>query len=100
MDQFTAKSAGSASDDLLVEVIEPVGEITVGGGSADYRFFLTSLCVLNNPNLNNFFLKNKLKFKDRLTGTQIFPREGMPLLNGEVYKSPEPTTDEEQTDAS
>lgn len=100
MDQFKATGAGNAADTLKVETVEPIGELTVGAGSADSRFYLTALCVLNHPDVNNFFLKNKLKFKDRLTGTQIFPRDGMVLPNGEVYKTPEPTTDEEQTNAS
>ncbi len=99
MDKFKATGAGNAADALKVETIEPIGELTVGAGSVDYRFYLTALCVLNHPDVNNFFLKNKLKFKDRLTGTQIFPRDGMALPNGEVYKTPEPTN-EEQSNAS
>jgi hypothetical protein len=91
--------AGSFVDTLRTECVEPIGELTVGGGSANTQFLITALCILNHPDVNNFFLKNKLKFKDRLTGTQVFPREGMLLPNGEVYKSPEPTS-EEQNNAS
>ena len=90
---------GSFVDTLKAEHIEPIGELTVGGGSANPQFLVTALCVLNNPDLNYFFLVNKVKFKDRLTGTQIFPRDGMALPNGEVYKSPEPSN-EEQSNAS
>ncbi len=96
---FQAKSATNAADNLKVEVVEPVGELTVGAGSADSRFYLTALCILNHPDVNNFFLLNKLKFKDRMTGTQIFPRDGMSLPNGKVYTAPEPTN-EEQSNAS
>ncbi len=85
----------SPVDDLKVENVEPVGELTVGGGSVNPQFVITCLCILNNPQLNNFFLLNKLKFRDRMTGTQIFPREGMALPNGEVYKTPEPTNEEQ-----
>ncbi len=96
---FQAKSSTNAADALKVVTVAPIGELTVGAGSADSRFYLTALCILDNPDVNNFFLLNKLKFKDRLTGTQIFPRDGMALPNGESYKTPEPTN-EEQSNAS
>ena len=100
MDTSNATGTTNPADALKVEVIEPIGELVVGTGKSDFRFYLTALCVLNHPDVNNFLLKNKVKFTDRLTGTKIFPRDGMALPNGEVYQSPEPTTDEEQTDAS
>jgi hypothetical protein len=87
-------------DTLRTEEVPPLGEITVGGVSADTKFLVTALCILNNPDLNHFFLVNRVKFKDRLTGTQIFPRNGMALPNGEVYKSPEPSNEEQINNAS
>jgi hypothetical protein len=33
-------------------------------------------------------LSNKLKVVDRMTKTEIFPRDGMALPNGEVYEAP------------
>ncbi len=78
------------ADDIRVEKIEPFGELAVGGGSANAQFLLTSLCILDNPNLNYFFLVNKLRLRDRMTKTEIFPRDGMALPNGEVYTSPQP----------
>ncbi len=93
--------ASSPTEELPVTAVNiaPIGELIVGGGSADVKFVLTALSVLDNPDLNYFFMVNKLKLKDRLTGTQIFPRDGMALPNGEVYKTPEPTN-EEQSNAS
>lgn len=85
---------------LKMENIAPIGELMVGGSSADYKLYLTALCILDNPNVNNFFLHNKLKFKDRLTGTVIFPREGMVLPNGQTYAVPEIITNKEQTNVS
>ena len=91
--------AGSFVDTLRTEIVEPIGELTVGVDSVTPQFLMICLCILDDPALNSFLLKNKVKFKDRLTGTQIFPRDGMSLPNGEVYKSPEPNN-EEQSNAS
>lgn len=61
-----------------------IGELVVTGGDP-IRVMLTALCMLNNPQVNGFFLDNKLKMSDRLTKTQIFPREGMALPDGQTY---------------
>ena len=46
----------SPVDDLKVENIEPLGELTVGGGSINPQFVVTCFCILDNPQLNYFFL--------------------------------------------
>ena len=90
----------SPAEDIKVENIEPLGELMVGGGSANAQFLLTALSILNDPNLNHFFLVNKLKLSDRFTKTKIFPRDGMALPNSEVYKSPEPVEVKEETNGT
>lgn len=87
---MTQFQSTNPADDMKVEKIEPLGELAVGGGSANAQFLLTALCILDDPNLNKFFLVNKLKLRDRLTKTEIFPREGMALPNGEVYTAQQP----------
>lgn len=82
--------SNNPADDMKVEEVAPLGELTVGGGSANAQFLLTALCILDDPNLNHFFLVNKLKLRDRLTKTEIFPRDGMALPAGEVYTSLQP----------
>jgi len=88
----------NAADNIKVEKIAPLGELAVGGGSVSAQFLLTSLCILDDPNLNHYFLVNQVKLQDRLTKTRIFPRDGMALPNGEVYTSPQP--EEESNNAS
>ncbi|MBD3260645.1 MAG: hypothetical protein GF334_03040 [Candidatus Altiarchaeales archaeon] len=83
-----------------VQYFEGIGELTVGGAAASgdvNRILFTSLAVLNNPTVNAYLLANKLKLSDRITKTKIFPRDGMPLPNGEVYQEPqEEVVSEEQ----
>ncbi len=90
----------SPAEDIKVENIEPLGELLVGGGSANAQFLLTALSILNDPNLNHFFLSNKLKLSDRFTKTVIFPHDGMALPDGEVYKSPEPVEIKEENNGT
>lgn len=63
------------------------GELTTGSSDPN-RILFTALSMLNNPLINQFLLDCKLKLKDRMTGTAIFPREGMDLLDGAVYSAP------------
>ena len=76
-------------DAIRVEEFEGFGEITVGGSSDNWRLIITAMSLLDHPLLNKFFLANKLKLSDRITKTKMFPRVGMSLPNGEVYKDTE-----------
>ena len=78
---------------LKVENFEGIGELTIGVGS-NWHILTTALCLLNDPQVNKFLLAQKLKMSDRMTKTEIFPREGMALPNGEIYKEPTQTTKE------
>lgn len=98
-DSSVEVQAKNPVDDVKVEVISPIGELTIGRGSVDAKFLLTALSILNNPHLNYFLLVNKVKLRDRLTGTVIFPREGMLLPGNKFYKAPKPIS-EEQSNAS
>lgn len=60
------------------------GELVVGGGDP-LRVMLTAMCMLDNPQVNQFLLDHKLKMSDKLTKTQIFPREGMALPDGKNF---------------
>lgn len=90
----------SPTEEIKVENIAPIGELLVGGGSANTQFLLTALSILNDPTLNYYFLVNKLKLSDRFTKTVIFPRDGMALPDGEVYKAPESEETKEETDGT
>ena len=64
---------------------EGFGDLIVGR-SADIKVLITALCMLDHPLVNQYLLDNKLKLSDRITKTSVFPREGMSLPNGQVYK--------------
>ena len=70
---------------VVIENFEGVGEITIGVGS-NWNIIVTALCLQNHPQVNKYLLAQKLKLGDRITKTRIFPREGMALPNGEIYK--------------
>ena len=79
-----------------VENFPGVGELTVGGtvaGGDTTRILFTALALADNPVVNQYLLANKLKLTDRMTGTQIFPREGMALPGGEVFSSSDDTNE-------
>ncbi len=78
---------------LKVENFEGIGELTIGVGS-NWHILTTALCLLNHPQVNKFLLAQQLKMSDRMTKTTIFPREGMALPPGEVYKEPTQKTKE------
>lgn len=61
------------------------GDLVVGR-SGDLKVLVTALCMFNDPQVNQYLLDNKLRLEDRITKTKIFPREGMALPNGEVYR--------------
>ena len=71
-----------------VKTYEGIGELVVGVSSAE-RVIAVALCMLNHPLINQYFLDNNVRFQDRLTKTQIFPRNGMALPDGHVYIAPE-----------
>ncbi len=80
-------------DDVAVKIEEPkltvldvegIGEIMVGHADVQATLMLAAVAQ-NNPTINQILLASNLKFTDRTTGTKIFPREGMPLPNGEIY---------------
>jgi hypothetical protein len=68
----------------VVLEFEGFGEIVAGHGNATHAT-VVAMCLLDNPNVNKFFLASNLKLTDRITKTKIFPREGMSLPNGETY---------------
>ncbi len=64
--------------------IEGIGEIMAGHGSSN-SIIVAALCMLNDPRINKYFLASQLKLDDRVTGTRVFPREGMLLPDGEIH---------------
>jgi hypothetical protein len=76
------------ADVLKIDYFEGIGELTVGVGG-QLPTIVTALCLLDHPVVNKYFLAQKLKLSDRTTKTQIFPRPGMALPDGEVYQEPE-----------
>jgi hypothetical protein len=75
-----------------IQNFEGIGELTVGGsvaGGDTTRVVFTALAMLNDPMVNSYFLAQKMKMSDRMTKTQIFPRDGMSLPNGETYREPQ-----------
>ncbi len=82
---------GRRSDEDTMPVVkdyEGFGEL-VTGGSNPTNIIVTALCLLDNPQVNQYLLDSKLNLQDRITKTRIFPREGMALVDGEYH---EPTT--------
>ena len=75
----------SPLETVKIEHFEGIGEITIGIGN-NWHILVTALCIQNDPQVNRFLLLQKLKLSDRMTKTNIFPREGMALPNGETYK--------------
>lgn len=73
---------------VKIEHFDGIGELTIGVGSSGH-IMVTALCLFNNPEVNKFFLSQKLNLVDRITKTKIFPRNGMALPNGEVYQEPQ-----------
>lgn len=69
---------------LTILDVEGIGEVMVGHADVQATLMLAA-CAQNNPTINQILLASNLKFTDRTTGTKIFPREGMPLPNGEIY---------------
>lgn len=74
------------TDDLKVQSITNLGEVTVGGTADVQRVILAALANMNDPLVNEVLLAFKVKFSDRFTKTAIFPREGMSLPDGEIYR--------------
>jgi len=64
--------------------IEGIGEVVAGHGNATTTL-VVGMCALNNPQVNQYFLASNLHLSDRLTGTQIFPRDGMSMPDGGSY---------------
>jgi len=75
-------------DNFKVQSFTNLGEITVGGTSDPLRVVLIALANLNNPEVNEVLQAFQVKFVDRFTSTNVFPRDGMALPNGAVYKTP------------
>lgn len=93
---------GTNSDDKFEPVIkeyEGFGELVIGT-SDKTKVIVTALCMLDHPQVNQYFLDNKLKMVDRITKTRIFPREGMSLPGGEVFHLPEVETSTENENDS
>lgn len=81
------------ADVVKIEHFEGVGDLTIGTGS-NWVILITALCLLDHPQVNKFFLAQKLRLTDRITKTNVFPREGMALPNGEVYEEPKDKLEE------
>lgn len=80
---------GAAEENIpIVKSYSGFGELVTGGSDAT-RVILTAICMLNDPQVNQYLLDCKLRLSDRLTKTAIFPREGMSLPDGNVYVSVE-----------
>lgn len=75
----------SPLDTLKIVNFEGIGDLTIGVGS-NWHIIATALCLLNHPEINKFFLAQKLRLNDRITKTKVFPRNGMALPGGEVYE--------------
>lgn len=69
---------------IKVVDIEGIGEVMVGHGDAQATLMLVD-CARNDPTTNQILLASNLKFTDRITGTKIFPREGMAMPEGKSY---------------
>ena len=92
MSTLDGRRSDGAEEVPVIKEFEGLGELTVGGSitGGDYsRLLFTALSLLDNPTVNSYLLANHLKLKDRITKTQIFPREGMSLPEGEVYEAPQ-----------
>lgn len=90
-DSVKAEASEMTVDNMpQIKEFEGIGELTVGGniGLGDTtRILFTALCLINDPHVNEFFLANKVNISDRITKTQIFPREGMLLEQNKTYTS-------------
>jgi hypothetical protein len=86
MNEFNAKSG---LEDTLptIKTYEGFGDLVSGRGKEGYVMFV-AICMLDHPLVNQYLLDNNVKFSDRITKTQIFPREGMALPGGVVYSAP------------
>jgi hypothetical protein len=90
MSSFDGRSAAEEGIPV-VKSYPSFGELVTGGSDVT-RVMLTALCMLNDPQVNEYLLDCKLRLSDRLTKTAIFPREGMSLPAGNVYVSAENNT--------
>ena len=103
INQFDGSPSKPRSEDPLdivaVENFEGIGEITIGVDD-NWRTLMVSICLLNDPQVNKYLLLRKLKLSDRLTKTEIFPREGMSLPDGQTYHVPDAAENEEKSNAS
>lgn len=86
MSDFDGRRA-SEDNTPVIKNYEGFGELMVGG-SDPTKVLFTAICFLNHPAVNQLLLDNKLRLKDRITKTEIFPRDGMALPNGQTYVSP------------
>jgi hypothetical protein len=86
MVEFRSNVGEKPVDALAVKDIPNIGELTVGGTNDPMRVVIAALAALNNPNVNEVLLAFRVKFSDRFTKTRVFPRDGMALPDGEVYK--------------
>lgn len=90
MNSFDGRGA-SEETIPVVKSYPGFGEL-VTGGSDPTRVMLTALCMLNDPQVNQYLLDCRLRLSDRFTKTAIFPREGMSLPDGNAYVSVEATS--------
>ena len=67
--------------------LEGIGKVSSPLPGDVVTLSLTALCVLNDPQVNKYFLASALGASDPITGTKLFPRAGMALPGGEVYKA-------------
>ena len=74
--------ADNSLDDLKVGKLSNIGEVVLGGTADINRVVITALANLNSPEVNEVLLAFKVRLKDRITGTTVFPRNGMVLPGG------------------
>lgn len=70
----------------VIKHYEGFGELVTGSNDA-LKVLATAICMFDNPLVNQYLLDNQLKLQDRITKTQIFPREGMSLPQAQTYRS-------------
>lgn len=85
--------ADNFADTVMIKEMTNIGELAVGGTSDVQKVILSALANMNDPYINEVLLAYKVNFLDRITKTRVFPRIGMALPNGEVYKE-EPNQEE------
>ena len=83
MGEFRAETF---ADSVMITKITNIGELAVGGTSDVQKVILSALANMNDPYINEVLLAFRVNFLDRITKTRVFPRSGMALPNGEVYK--------------